>query len=258
MIPNSNILALFISAGIAVFFPVALAIWFYRKEKISFVPVSAGIVTFIVFALLLEQVMHYFVFTYVSAGKENTALYVAYGCLAAGLFEESGRFIAFRFILKKRREWKDGIAYGIGHGGIEALLIGGLGLVGSAITAVMMNDNSPLLAATDPDKQQALLEAKKKLIENHWSIFLLGGIERVFAVVIHVALSIIVLHSVRTGKMIFLFYAIILHALLNVGAALYQKEILNIVTVEIIVFLFAVAAFIFLRKSRSLFESGSL
>lgn len=34
--------------------------------------------------------------------------------LTAGIFETAGRFIGLRFLLGKRQEWKNGIAYGIG------------------------------------------------------------------------------------------------------------------------------------------------
>ena len=37
----------------------------------------------------------------------------------AGLFEEVGRYLAFTTILKKRLDWKNAVAFGIGHGGIE-------------------------------------------------------------------------------------------------------------------------------------------
>jgi uncharacterized membrane protein YhfC len=46
-----------------------------------------------------------------------------YGGLAAGSFEELGRFILFTWLLKKYRDYKSGISFGIGWGGIEAVLL---------------------------------------------------------------------------------------------------------------------------------------
>lgn len=43
--------------------------------------------------------------------------------LIAGIFETAGRFIGLRFLLGRRQEWKNGIAYGIGHGGLEAVVL---------------------------------------------------------------------------------------------------------------------------------------
>lgn len=257
MIPASNIIALCISAALAILFPIGLLTWFYRKRKISFVPVSIGAATFFVFALVLEQIMHYFVFTGYPQLKENAVFYVAYGSLAAGIFEECGRFIAFKFLLRKRNEWKDGIAYGIGHGGFEALMIGGIGLISTILTAIMINSGDFPSQILTAEQSAQMGEAKRQLIETPWPVFLLGGFERVFALTVHIAFSIIVLYGVRTNRMIFLVYAILLHALLDVGAALYQVKMVNIWVVESIVFLFAIAAFIFLRRSERFFPDSS-
>jgi uncharacterized membrane protein YhfC len=54
----------------------------------------------------------------------HTWLYAVLGALLAGLFEETGRFIAFKFLLKKRTDRKTAISYGIGHGGFEAIFGG--------------------------------------------------------------------------------------------------------------------------------------
>ena len=53
-------------------------------------------------------------------------LYALYGGLAAGLFEETGRLLAFRFILKPHTARITALSYGIGHGGIEAFWVMGL------------------------------------------------------------------------------------------------------------------------------------
>ena len=48
-----------------------------------------------------------------------------YGGLMAGVFEETGRYVSFKWFLKKETRIQDGLSYGIGHGGIEAMLIVG-------------------------------------------------------------------------------------------------------------------------------------
>lgn len=253
MIPSANITAMWISAVIAVFFPLILMIWFYRKRRISFVPIGIGAVMFLVFAMGLEQVMHYFVFKNIPGIKDNTALYVLYGSLAAGTFEECGRFVAFKFILKKRREWKDGIAYGIGHGGIEAWLVGGLGLIGMIITAMMLNNGTFPFSSAPVESQEKIHAIQKQLSEASWPTFLLAGAERIMAICAHIGFSTIVLYGVRNNRSIYLLYAILLHALMDVGAALYQKGVLNVWVVETIVACFAVAAVILVSRSEKYF-----
>src|SRR5699024_12503314 len=78
---------------------------------------------------VLEAILHqavFFVDIFTTNWLQNPLVYAIYASLAAGVFEEIGRFIGFRFLLKKFRSWKDGIAYGIGHGGIESMLVVGM------------------------------------------------------------------------------------------------------------------------------------
>ena len=45
----------------------------------------------------------------------------------AALFEETGRYIAFRIFLKNHTERETAVSYGLGHGGIECIIVLGLG-----------------------------------------------------------------------------------------------------------------------------------
>ncbi|HLE16057.1 MAG TPA: YhfC family glutamic-type intramembrane protease, partial [Anaerolineales bacterium] len=49
--------------------------------------------------------------------------------LSAGSFEELARWAGYRWWVKDARSWSRGLLYGAGHGGVEALLLGGLVLV---------------------------------------------------------------------------------------------------------------------------------
>ena len=69
--------------------------------------VGAG--TFFLFALVLEQILHTLVFTSPLGPvlQGNIWLYGLYGGLAAGVFEEAGRFAAFKLVLRERREHRE-------------------------------------------------------------------------------------------------------------------------------------------------------
>ena len=77
--------------------------------------VGAG--CFIGYALVLEQLLHAAVFSLFPAITLYPAAYTAYGCLAAGLFEETGRLMGLSLLCKKDRDLALGVGYGIGHGG---------------------------------------------------------------------------------------------------------------------------------------------
>ncbi|MDR0538038.1 MAG: YhfC family intramembrane metalloprotease [Tannerellaceae bacterium] len=57
----------------------------------------------------------------------------------AGLFEETARFISFKILKKKYNGIGTGLAYGIGHGGIEAVLLAGLSMIVSIVFCIMIN-----------------------------------------------------------------------------------------------------------------------
>ncbi|MDE6282170.1 MAG: YhfC family intramembrane metalloprotease, partial [Oscillospiraceae bacterium] len=101
---------------------------FLRKRGGAWTTFLIGAGTFILFAMILEQLFHGPVlFSGIGAMIQgNIWLYGLYGGLAAGLFEETGRFLAFRFALRRRQDRITSLTYGIGHGGIEAFLIAGL------------------------------------------------------------------------------------------------------------------------------------
>src|SRR5699024_12008722 len=102
--------------------------------------VGDGIV--FVFAPVLQAILHqvvFFVDILTTKCLQNPIVYVNYASLAAGVFEDIGRFIGFRFLLKKFRSWKDGIAYGIGHGGIESMLVVGMIASSNIVLAFLIN-----------------------------------------------------------------------------------------------------------------------
>jgi len=59
--------------------------------------------------------------------------------LLAGLFEETARYVLFKFILKKSRTWQEGIFVGLGHGGTEAIILGILAGVSFARMLALRN-----------------------------------------------------------------------------------------------------------------------
>lgn len=131
------------AAGIGL--PVlVLLVWkfkFCRGAKLF--PAVVGAVTFVVFAQVLEGVPKAIFF----GGGTGVSQYVlthawAYtliGCLLAGVFEEVGRYLAFRFLLKRYTNRRDAVTYGIGHGGIEAILVLGLTAINNIAIAMTLH-----------------------------------------------------------------------------------------------------------------------
>lgn len=207
------------------------------------------------FSQVLEKTLHIIVLQ----GKTEPhgllaypLLFAVYGALAAGIFEEAGRYFGFRLLLKHNRKRRDGIAYGLAHGGFEAIFIAGISSIQTLVYAVMINTDKleqPLGGKTSPD---VLADIKSKLLNASFYDFLLGGLERIPALFIQIALSLIVLYAVRTKKKMVLVYAILFHALIDFTPALYQAYPgkISLWFVEIHLLLIGISAFWLIRRSR--------
>ncbi|MEW9676362.1 YhfC family intramembrane metalloprotease [Lentibacillus sp. L22] len=258
-----SIVFMVISGVLAIGVPVFCAIYFIRKYRISWKPILIGLLVFIVFSQILEKLLHQYVFgvnPYTQEWLTNPYLYALYGCLAAGIFEEVGRYIGFRYFLKNYRDWKDGIAYGIGHGGVEAFFIGGLASISLIINAYMVNSGTldTLIQTNSGSVAEGLQAGKEQLVNTPAYVYLFTGLERIFAFTHHLGFSLLVLYGVKSQKMKYLLYAILAHAAVDFVATLYQKIHFNIFIVESFNCIVAILAVVFIVKSRSLFTNREI
>lgn len=259
MVSLLSIVFMGISGIIAIGVPIATLIYFYKKFHISWQSVVVGALIFFVFSQILEKLLNVYVITinpYTMGWMKNPFVYAAYGAIAAGVFEEFGRYFGFRFLLQKYWKWKGGIAYGIGHGGMEAVLIGLLASVQSIVFALLINSGGfqQMIQATGGGQAAASLQAiQHQLLHTPSYLFLMSGLERVFAFALQLALSLIVLYGVRQGKMVFLLWAIFIHAAVDFLAVLAGKFNINVLVTEGFLCLVAILAVIFVVKSRKLF-----
>lgn len=165
----------------------------------------AGALTFIVFAMVLESILHNLV---LRSGigpvlQGNIWLYGLYGGLAAGVFEETGRFLAFRFVLKSRRDRITALSYGIGHGGIEAFLLAGLTMAANLALGLAYVNGAAL--------PEEIVPSVESLLTTPAVMFLWTGFERLSAMTLHTALSVLVFAAVRTDRRWLFPAAILLH-----------------------------------------------
>ncbi len=232
-------------AGIAI--PVALAWWMVAHKGARLSTILTGAGTFIVFALVLETIVHQVVLKgpHGSAILGNTLYYALYGGLAAGIFEEAGRFVAMRFLMKKEpTSALPGVAYGIGHGSAEMMLIFGITMISNLVISILINISQPdTLFTLVPGEAGAQLEAQIAQLENfNIGSGLIGLWERVSALVLQLGLSMMVWTAVRKGgRWLWLLpAAILLHALVDGVAVMLMKSV-GMVYLELIITALAVA-----------------
>lgn len=251
-VSTTAILAMVFTAALTILGPVAALIIWKIKTKAKLIPALVGALTFVVFALLLEQIFHYIFLVVDSpvsrAIQSNTWLYGVYGGMMAGMFEETGRFFAFTVILKKWKEKKTAITYGIGHGGVESILVVGLAYISNLAYTFMINSGGmdALMQTLPQESKDAVTSLTQTLITTPAPTYLAGGIERFSAVILHIGLSVLVFYAARQkGKRYFFPIAILIHAVVDFFAVIMSTNSVNIWLIELVVFVLGAAVFVF-------------
>ncbi|MED3319643.1 YhfC family glutamic-type intramembrane protease [Bacillus wiedmannii] len=177
-------------------FGLPLVALLYAVWKKRYIPYMLGVLAFVVSQILIRiPILNYVNGTSIDFQMFSVmqpVLFVLLLSLSAGIFEEIARFIAMRYFMKQR-DWQSGFLFGAGHGGIEAVWIVGIPVI------------SLLLSQT--------------VIQNGDGYYF-GGIERIFAMILHIGLSFIVLQAVVQKKFRYVVYAILIHGTANALAGI--------------------------------------
>ena len=256
-VPVLSIVGMIVTLLISVGTPIILLTLAMKKwkGKVTIGYFFIGGATFFIFAMVLEQILHTVVLR--ATGdvlKNNIWLYAVYGGLAAGVFEEVGRFLAMKFFMKKSLNKENAIVYGIGHGGIEAILITGMGGISNLIVTVLINAGQldSMLAPLDEATRTLTLESLSALWTTSSYQFFLGGMERISAIILHISLSYLVYLAVKKGKTTWFPIAIVIHAVVDAGTVLLAK-VIPVLLLEIllmaVVFALAYCIYRFLWKN---------
>ncbi len=211
-------MAFLAAAALLAFAGPILLLFYYKKKGAEILPFFIGCAVFVLFALILESLVHNLVLNGPAGEtiRSNTLLYALYGGFMAGLFEETGRFLAFKTVLKKRLgNDRNALMYGVGHGGLEAMLLLGFAYISNLVMAAFLNAGmaDTLTATVTGEAADQLKTAMQTLTSTAPWIYLLGLAERAFAVTIHICLSVLVWFAVKKPGKGWLFpLAILLHA----------------------------------------------
>ena len=252
MVSTATLVWLCVGAVFGFALPIGLLLWWRRTRKAKLLPFFVGALAWFVFAGVLEQLFHSAVLnSAANAFRANPYLYMLYAGLAAGVFEETGRYVAFRWLLRKNRypERDTAVSYGIGHGGFEAMLLLGVTYAANARLALfyLQGNFQAALALTGGDTP-ALASMLGELAQITPDICAVAMLERAGAMILHIALSIFVFLAARDKTQWTWFpFAILLHAIADMPAVLWQRGMLPTAAVEIWIWVVALYA---LRSAR--------
>lgn len=218
------IIGMVITMIVSIGFPVFLLIMCLKKAKAKFSSFLIGAGTFVVMVLILESIMH----NLVLRGENNPILankwlYALYGGLAAAAFEEIGRFFAMKlFIKKENKTLQNAITYGVGHGGIEAILLVGLSYISNIATSIMINGGAmeATMGSIPEEMKATVFNQLSALWTTPAYLFYVAGFERVLAVVLQIMLSIIIFQGVKHHKLRYFLVAFFAHFQVDFGTVM--------------------------------------
>lgn len=195
-----NVLGMMFSLVVSFGVPIGLFVYLWRKKKASFFSFATGLLVFLVFALFLESMVHSIVFN--ATGNlitGNVFLYALYGGLMAALFEETGRFLGIKYIMRNQLTKENAFMYGVGHGGIEAMFLLGITSINNLANAMMINDGSmtSVLEGLDQTARETAVQGLSVLWETPASLFFAAGFERIVAICLQISLSILIYQAVK-------------------------------------------------------------
>ena len=211
--------------GIAI--PLIAAIIWCRKKHEPFTTVLIGAATFLLFAIVIEKPLQSLVIQLDSPVSQFVnARPVLWGIIVGlfpGVFEETGRFVAFKTLLRKRTQRETGLSHGIGHGGFEAMFILGITYAEYFAFALMLNMGNfyelmiePVLDELTPEVTAQITAIVDQITGFSAAMLGLALIDRCIAVFFHIGASILVFYAARDKKKLWLYpLAILLHTVID-------------------------------------------
>ena len=104
-VPTSSLIAMGAAAAFCALLPIGILIWWRRTERTRLLPALWGALTFLLFARGLEMGLHYLCILSDNAVSRailsSPWLYMLYGALTAGIFEECGRFCMYNTVMRR-------------------------------------------------------------------------------------------------------------------------------------------------------------
>ncbi|HZS78901.1 MAG TPA: YhfC family glutamic-type intramembrane protease [Ktedonobacteraceae bacterium] len=232
-----------------ILYPIVLAIIAHRRLHVSWKYFGFGALIFFLFQVISRVPLVTWLGSVLAPQLNASPLFfyiwLTALALTAGLFEEVGRYVGYRwFMRREEKTWNKAVMYGLGHGGLESiLLVGGLGL----LTIVNLSALSSLDLNSLPAAQHGQIVQQVNAINAQPTWFpLLSFWERIWTVPVHVGLSVMVLQVFRRKQLNWLWLAILAHALLDFVAVailhVFGSSVLVYIIDELVIAAFGVAA----------------
>ncbi len=225
-----NTLMYTIAVVIEIGVPVALAFWLTRRFKFGWGVIGVGVLTFIA-----SQVIHIPLLAGIGsamnalgisfpAGTMGTVLSGLYLGFMAGICEEPMRYFGFKLLKKRAKPFEAGVLAGAGHGGVESIFIGFSVLANFVIISLVSKGGMEIPGITP--------ELIDSVMNTAWYMPLLGALERLSTIILHITLSVLVWRSVSNRKIGWFLLAIGYHMLVDAGAVILVQLGASVILIE--------------------------
>ena len=259
---GTDVIALMVIATVLfIVVPAVLWIVWCVKKKEKFTTILIGAAAFFLFAIVLEKpIQNVLIFPTAMGLKEHAAsqfinarpvLWAFLVGFFPGLFEETGRFVAFKTVLKKRKNRETSISYGLGHGGFEVIFILGVTYITYISYCLMINSGTfativQQVEAVAPDQVDAYLALPAQLASITAGSILIAIWERIFSVMFHTGASVIVFYAAKDKKKLWLYpLAILLHTAMDGILGLTLVNVITLSDIQLEAFVTVIGALLF-------------
>ena len=213
----SYVISLLVMVGL----PVLLAVFVTRYFKVSWWVVLAGVLTF-----LASQAIHYPAVVGINSlfnsgtlpvptGKWVPVVNGVIGGLLAGICEEAARWVGFKLLNKKAERYGSAFALGVGHGGMESILLAVLGTGATLFTVLFYNAGGQIAKGISTNEVQYMLYQIDMFWTTPWYNGLLPGVERIIALSLQIVLSTMVWRAVVDRSFTWFLLAVLYHAVVD-------------------------------------------
>ena len=242
MVPTLTITFLIITALLTVLVPLLLFLRISKHSNQLFIPVIAGAVGFFVMQMVIRiPLLEYFEIRWGN-------IYVAgiFLGFTAALFETVGRVVTMKIFMKNDQRFFAGFAHGIGHGGIEAVMLVGLNFAVYVVFAFMINNGT---FDSIPGVDSTTLEPIRDALVNQDSVlYLVSGVERMLAIGLHICLSILTVFALKKKDYKYLLIVLGIHTFVDFGVVVLGGLGASILLIELFVTAMVVVSILITSK----------
>ena len=226
-VSTSSMLLILLAAVLGIALPLIAAIIWCKKKHEPFTTVLIGAATILLFAIVIEKPLQALVISLDSPVSQFVnARPVLWGIIVGlfpGVFEETGRLVAFKTVLRKRTQRETGLTHGIGHGGFEAMFVLGVTYIEYFVFAIMLNQGSfveimiePIKDTLTPDVVKQITGIVEQITTFSAATMGVALLDRLIAVLYHIGASIMVFYAVKDKKKWWLYpLSILIHTVID-------------------------------------------